>query len=118
MQKDLSDIQRNMRNIKQVIDNAQQKLNEGAKLKPEQLKYFQTLVQSYKQLEKKLDQELEEYGLLETTLKSNGDACVIVKGEVHPGTKITVADASMIVKTTIKYCRLEKSDGEVKFSSL
>ncbi|MBO6015823.1 MAG: DUF342 domain-containing protein [Lachnospiraceae bacterium] len=118
LQKDLSDIQRNMRNIKQVIDNAQQKLNEGAKLKPEQLKYFQTLVQSYKQLEKKLDQELEEYGLLETTLKSNGDACVIVKGEVHPGTKITVADASMIVKTTIKYCRLEKSDGEVKFSSL
>jgi len=118
LQKDLADIQRNMRNMKQVIDNAQKKLNAGAQLKPEQLKYFQTLVQSYKQLDKKLAQEMDEFDLLEQTLGNNANACVIVKGEVYAGTKVTIADSALVVKDSIKYCRLVRENGEIKLASV
>ncbi|MBR1691260.1 MAG: DUF342 domain-containing protein [Lachnospiraceae bacterium] len=118
LQRDLVEIQKNMKNMKVVIENCQKKINAGVRLTPEQLKYVQTLVKSYKQLEGKLAEEDKELQQLDEAMHSSGNACIIVKGEVYAGTKVTIADSSLIVKDGIKYCRLVRENGEVKLASI
>ncbi len=43
---------------------------------------------------------------------------VEVEDAVYPGTKICIQDVSMVIKSTIKYCRFIRSEGEVKMTVL
>ena len=80
--------------------------------------YVKTLIQEEKEKTEKLIAMKEEYESLETVLDTTTDAIVEVTGDVYAGTKICISDVSMIVKTTMTYCRFKKIDGDVKMQSL
>lgn len=61
----------------------------------------------------KIYAELDE---LEEILMESENPSVEVEDAVYPGTKICIQDVSMVVKTTLKYCRFIRSEGEVKMT--
>ena len=55
--------------------------------------------------------------MLDEQLQSQGQACVLVSGDVYEGTKVTIGDASMVLKSAATYCRFIREKGEVKVSA-
>lgn len=118
LQKDITEIVREIKNAQPIITNFAAKRAKGARFTEDQLKYIK---QTAILLETKR-KELEEKNFSMRTLQSMFDpqerACVKVSGEVYPGTTIIIGEASMAVQTTYHYCRFEKIDGDVKMTAL
>ena len=54
---------------------------------------------------------------LDEQLQGQRQACVRVSGDVYEGTKITIGDASMVLKSVATYCRFIREKGEIKVSA-
>lgn len=118
LQKEFSEQQKKLKETKVIIENYQKKLAAGAKMTPDQTKYIQTLVKSYKELSEEVMKMDEEYDRLEKAMHNTGHASIVVTGEVYAGTKVTISDASLVVKNSMKYCRLIKEKGEVRVTAI
>lgn len=101
-----------------VLTATLQKIQQGVKMKPEQLKYFQEMLQEENAKKQEMETALKEMERLQVILDESAAAKVEVTGEVYSGTKICIADVSMIVKNPMTYCKFIKSQGDVKMVAL
>lgn len=114
-------IQENQKNLKMyvpVLDATKQKLAQGVKLLPDQIKNLQTLAVTVKGLQEKIKADMAEMEALKEVMDSSSSSRIEVTGEVFSGTKITISDVSMIVKDSFSYCRFVKEQGTVKMKPL
>lgn len=118
LQKLIVENSKELRSMQPVLEATTQKLSQGIKLRPEQMKYLQTLAVSCKEKKEALKKDNEEMLELQEVLADCATAQVVVTGEVYGGTKICISDVSMIVKNSMKYCRFIKSQGDVKMTAL
>jgi uncharacterized protein (DUF342 family) len=118
LNKEIGDIQKNMKTMLPVLDAAKKKLANGIKMTPDQVKNVQQLAITVKALQQKLEADTKELEELKGTATDNSKATVEVTGEVYPGTIIAISDLSMIVKSTYKYCRFVVEKGDVKMAAL
>lgn len=95
-----------------------QKLRQGVKLKPDQIKYFQEMLQEENRRNQEIEQYLQEMESLQAILDASSNAKVEVSGEVFAGTKICIGDVSMVVKNSMKFCKFVKQQGDVKMTAL
>lgn len=114
LQKEIMEITKNLKNIQPILMNASQKLKNGEKFLPEQLKYIQTLAVANKQQMEQLEEDQIELKQLEALMQNQGQACVCVSDEVYAGTKIAIGDVSMVLKSSMRYCRFIKERGDIK----
>ena len=61
---------------------------------------------------------MKEMQSLQAILDESANARVEVTGEVFGGTRICIADVSMVVKNSMNYCKFIKSQGDVKMVAL
>lgn len=118
LQNSIAEINRILRSIQPVIDAGNQKIARGIKLEPEQLKYILSLMKLRDAKDEQLRAESKELVDLENELGLMAAGQVVVTGEVYPGTRINIGDASMVVKSAVKYCRYIKEAGDVKMVSI
>lgn len=104
--------------IHPILTATAQKLSQGVKFKPEQVKYFQEMLNHEKQARQEVNAALKEIESLQLLLEESAAAKVEVTGEVFGGTRICIADVSMVVKNSMKYCKFVKSQGDVKMTAL
>lgn len=114
LQNSVAEINRILRSIQPVIDASNQKIARGIKLEPEQLKYVLSLMKLRDAKDEQLRAENKELVDLENELGLMASGQVIVTGAVYPGTRIIIGDASMVVKSAVKYCRYIREAGDVK----
>mgnify|MGYP004526438537 FL=1 len=101
-----------------VLTANMQKLRQGIKLKPDQMKYFQEMLQEENRRNQEIEQYLQEMESLQAILDASSNAKVEVSGEVFAGTKICIGDVSMVVKNSMKFCKFVKQQGDVKMTAL
>lgn len=118
LQKQVVENKKLIDSIHPVLSATAQKLSQGVKLKPDQIKYFQEMLQQEKQKKQEMEDALKEMESLQQLLDESASAKVEVTGEVFGGTRICIADVSMVVKNSMTYCRFVKSQGDVKMVSL
>ena len=118
-------LQKLMVENKKIIDSVQpvlasfaQKLSQGVKLKPDQVKYFQELLNTHKTKQQEQEDYMKEMQSLQAIIDESANARVEVTGEVFGGTRICIADVSMVVKNSMNYCKFIKSQGDVKMTAL
>ena len=104
--------------IHPVLSALTQKLAQGVKLKPEQIKSLQEMLQKENQLKEAIEKDTEEYNNLQQLMAESNAARVEVTGEVYAGTKICISDVSMVVKTSMNYCKFTKERGDVRMTAL
>ncbi len=118
LNKRIADTQTKLKQMVPVLDATKQKLAQGIKLLPEQVKNLQALALSVKQLQTQLAADAEEVENMKDIMEGSSDAKIEVSGEVFPGTKITISDVSLIVKESWSYCKFVKEAGAVKMKPL
>lgn len=121
----LQQLQKQVAENKKVIDSVHpvltamtQKLSQGVKLRPDQVKYFQEMIQTENQKKAEQEAAIKEIESLQKILDESAAAKVEVTGEVFAGTRICIADVSMIIKNSMHYCKFIKSQGDVKMVAL
>lgn len=118
LQKEMHENKKVIESIHPVLTAMAQKLSQGVKFKPEQVKYFQDMLQTEKQKKEEQEKCAEEMEALQVMLDETASARVEVTGEVFSGTRICIADVSMVVKESMTYCKFIKSQGDVKMTAL
>lgn len=118
LQKQIAENNKSFDQVHPVLTAMTQKLAQGVKMKPDQLKNIQEMIQKEKDLKKLIDADTEEFMILQDALEESGAARIEVTGEVFAGTKICISDVSMVVKSSMKYCKFVKQQGDVKMTAL
>lgn len=117
LQKESMRVTANLKNIQPILLSATQKIRRGDTYPPEQLQYIQTLAITNKQQMERLKELQAELLQLDEQLQGQRQACVLVSGDVHEGTKITIGDSSLVLKSVSTYCRFIREKGEIKISA-
>ena len=118
LQKLMAEKKRVYDTIHPVLSALTQKLSQGNKLKPEQIKNFQEMLQRENILKQEMEDCRTETEHLKESAAEAANARVEVTGEVFAGTKICIGDVSMVVKNSMSYCKFIKSQGDVKMTAL
>ncbi len=118
LQKSVAEINKVLRSIQPIIDAGNQKIAKGIRLEPDQLKYVLSLMKLRDSKNAQLQKETEEMNEIQVELGLMANGQVHVTGEVFPGTKIVIGDTSMVVKSSVQYCRFIKEDGDVKMTGM
>lgn len=118
LQQQAAEDKRIIESLKPVLTSMAQKLNQGVKFKPEQLKNIREMVDADKKKRQDLEECMAKLQELQSVLDKGDSARVEVNDRVYAGTRICIADVSMIVKDTMHYCKFVKSQGDVKMVGL
>lgn len=118
LQKEISEIVKNIRSIQPILASFAEKKNKGVRFTPDQLNYIRNSVATMETQKKSLEEKNTRMQELQLEFNPQKKAAVIVKGEVYPGTTIIIGDSSMQVKSTYQYCRFERIDGDVKAAAI
>ena len=118
LQKQCEEAQKTIQKTEPLLDALHKKMQSGIKLNPEQVQYFQNIVQNNKEAMKVLEDNMTEMCDLEVSVKDADAACIVVTGSVFPGVKITVSGASMTIHEPCKYSRFIKEAGDVKITAV
>lgn len=114
----LTEDKRIIESIKPVLASMAQKLNQGVKFKPEQLKNIREMIDADKKKRQEIEKGMRKLHEMQIALDKSGSARVEVNDRVYAGTRICIADVSMIVKDTMHYCKFVKAQGDVKMVGL
>lgn len=118
LQKSVMEINKILRSIQPIIDAGNQKIAKGIRMEPDQLKYVLSLMKLRDAKNAQLQKESEEMNEIQVELGLMANGQVVVTGEVFPGTKIVIGDTSMVVKSSVQYCRFIKEQGDVKMTGM
>lgn len=118
LQKQIAENRKAIEKIHPVLAAMSQKMAQGIKLRPEQLKNIQEMIQKENEIKQDLDKDMQEFQTLQRMLEESDNARIEVTGEVFAGTKICISDVSMVVKNSMSYCRFIKEHGDVKMAAL
>lgn len=118
VQKEVTEIVREIKNAQPVIANFTEKRAKGVRFSEDQLKYVKQTAILLETKKKELEEKNKLMRELQQTFNPKEKACVKVTGEVYPGTTIIIGELSMNVQTTYQYCRFERIDGDVKMTAL
>lgn len=117
LQKELLDAQKNIKNIQPILLNLSTKLKQGEKMTPDQMKYIQSLATANKQMNEVIVKNQAELEMMEEMMSNEGQAYVAISEEAYAGTKISIGDASLVLKDSVKYCRFVKDRGDIKVAA-
>lgn len=117
LQKELVEIKKGLKSTQPVIMGLTKKLKAGVKFSPEQIKYFQMMVEKNAAMTDRLLECENEYDFLDEQIQGNHKAMVCVREDVYSDTKISIQDASLTLKKAQSYCRFVYEKGEVKIMS-
>lgn len=118
MQKVLQEAKKTLSTIEPVIAAAIQKKTQGIEIPPEQMTYIQQLITTRAQKKDEVAEATMRLEELDDIIIEGQNPCIIVTGEVFPGTKICIMEVSMVVKDSMKYCRFIRSQGDVKMTAI
>ena len=118
LQKQMIENKKSIDSMHPVLTAFAQKLSQGVKIKPDQIKYFQEMLQAENKTKQEQEILAKEMEGLQIILDETATARVEVTGEVFSGTRICIADVSMVVKNSMTYCKFVKSQGDVKMVAL
>ena len=117
LQKELMDSQKKLAQIQPVLINLSNKLRQGEKFTPDQMKYIKSLAVMNQQMNELIEKDKEEILILEAAMETEGQACVCVSDEAYAGTKVSIGDASLVLKNSVKFCRFIKERGDIRITA-
>lgn len=118
LQKQIAENRKMLDKINPVLIAMSQKIAQGYKPLPEQLRNLQDMIMKEKQISKEMEEDTKELASLHEMVEGSNDAKIEVTGEVFGGTKICISDVSMVVKNSMSYCKFIKDHGDVKMTAL
>lgn len=114
LQKDVAEVDKQIKSMDPIIASYALKRKQGVNLTPDQMQYLSTLIKAREKKQQELTELNGQLEPLQEMMEQQHQAQVVVLGEVFPGTKIVIGDVSMVVQSSMKYCKFVKLRGDVK----
>ena len=118
LQKEMTELTKSIRNAQPVLANFTEKRAKGVNFTQEQMKYIKSVAAELEQNKTQLIEMNGRMTELQQQMEDQKKATVEVTGEVYPGTTIVIGESSMVVQSSIKFCKFERTAGEVKMAPL
>lgn len=112
----MQECRRQIARIEPVLLAVVQKKSMSISVSDEKMQQVRRLAIFRQEQKKELEKIYAELDELDEILMESENPSLEVEDAVYPGTKICIQDASMVVKTILKYCRFILSEGEVKMT--
>ena len=117
-QKDVAELVQEIKAIQPILVNFAEKRAKGAKFSEEQVAFIKDKAKQLEIKKRELEEKNNVMRKLQETFSLNQRACVIVRGEVYPGTTIVIGEVSTNIQKSAQYCRFEKVAGDVKLLAI
>ncbi len=118
LEKLIEEDNKTLKTIQPVLIATTQKIRQGIKLSPDQVKQVQALNVTSQQKSAAIKANEAELQELTEQAGDTKEAQVKVRGMAYPGTKICIDDVSMTVQKNTHFCRFVKERGDVKVAPL
>lgn len=118
VQKEVMEAAHELKTVEPVIMTYLQKKKQGEQLTLQQTLYLKSLLDKREESRAKLESLNDEMLTTQAMLERQGEAQVIVTGDVYPGVKIGIGEVSMVVQSNMTYCKFIKLRGDVKMVGL
>lgn len=117
LQKTMQEREKAIRQIQPTLVASAQKIQAGEKMNAAQIQYIQQLQAALKEQKAGYDADKEEYERLRIAVENASGACIEVSGNMFGGTRVMISGSSLVIKDSIKYCKLVRENAEVKMKS-
>lgn len=118
LQRKIAETTKAIESAKPQLLNFAKKVKNGDTLSLDQKNYFKTLRADDATRKANIEAWTTEMDELNEILEKSTESAVEVTGDVYEGTKICISDSTMVVKSTMTYCRFRRIDGDVKMTAL
>lgn len=118
LQKEIAEVAKELKTSEPVIISYLQKKKQGVQFSMQQTQYLKVLLEAREQNLAKLEEMNAEMQKKQILLEKQGNAQVVVTGDVFPGVKIGIGDVSTVIQSKTQYCRFVKLRGDVKVAGL
>lgn len=118
LQKLIEEDNKSLQTIEPVLKAAMQKVSQGIKLGPDQVKQIHALNLTGQQKKAAIKANEAELNELMEQVGNTTQAQIKVRGMVYPGTQICIEDVSMTVQKNAHFCRFIKERGDVKMAPM
>lgn len=118
LQKEMASHKKARKQDKTILENLQRKQENGEKLNSMQLDYIEQLkasINEHQEALKLLDIEMRGFA---GQMSGEAKAHIDVYNVLYGGTKVTISGVSVVIKDSVKRCRLVKDGAEVKMEGL
>ncbi|MCR5419969.1 MAG: FapA family protein [Lachnospiraceae bacterium] len=104
--------------IKPILATLTLRMKKGDKLTPDQLRNLRQLSDEYKVLNDTIDKEMNEYDEFLAKMDiSESESVVLVSDQAFPGTRITISEVSMQLKSPAQRARFVKEGADVRIKA-
>ena len=118
LQKLIEEDKKTLNTIQPVLTATTQKISQGIKLSPEQVKHVHSLNLVSQQKKAAIKANEAELGELMEQAGNTTQAQIKVRGVAYPGTRVCIDDVSMTVQKNVHFSRFVKERGDVKIAPM
>lgn len=113
LQKETIDLRKEITRLEPVVKAIGEKLGKGEKLSIDQMKNAKIISTNLAKMKEQMKADLTEMAKLEIQFDECSDAFIRVTGQAYAGTKLSVSEVSMVLKTAYHYCRFVREGADV-----
>lgn len=114
LQKEIGEIVKVIKNAQPVLAAFTEKRAKGVRITDDQVKYVKDAAKLLEVKKAELETKNAQLHEVQSKIDTQVRAVIEVKDVVYAGTYVAIGDVSMIVQSSYKYCKFERSQGEVK----
>ena len=113
LQKQIGDIQKEMDQIRPILENYTKKAAKMEQVSPEKEKQVQMLAKSFRDKQQQMVDLHDEFQQLYETMSLGSNARVKVSGTVYAGVHVSISDVSMNIKSNYSHSQIMIDKGDI-----
>ena len=114
LENELNELNANMDRASKIILYISNKIKNREQLPPEKLEQFQQLSAQTKNMEKRAEEINERLNAIQQELDNSTGGYILVDDIIYPGCKVTVSNATTMIRKESKHCRLVRDGADVR----
>lgn len=119
MQQDIAQCNKKLDQIKPVLVTLTMRMKKGDKLTPDQLRTIKQLSEEYKSLTEEINRKMDEYDkYMDSVDITETDSVVKVSECAYPGTRLTISEVYLQLKTPTQRARFVKEGADIRVKAL
>lgn len=119
MQQEIAECNKKLEQVKPVLVTLTMRMKKGDKLTTDQLRTIKQLSEEYKTLTETINRKMDEYDkYMESVDITETDSVIKVSDCAYPGTKLTISEVYMQLKSPAQRARFVKEGADIRIKAL
>lgn len=118
LQANIAEAKKTLERYQPVMEKYVAYVKSGQPLETKHKTYFTQILAAVNDAKQRLQQDQAEYESLQRDMMMGTHAKVVVRRDIHPGTRVSISDVSYELQEKRSYCVLERKNGEIVINNM